>query len=78
LRTHGTRKLGMLTLFVAAFALLGAIDHGLIMIPYLAVSPALLRLIVELIWVPWALGAIVVGHRVQQETRIQKEAPADI
>ncbi|GIH04596.1 hypothetical protein Rhe02_26630 [Rhizocola hellebori] len=67
LRKHGTRKLGTLTLIVAAFALLGAIDHGLIMIPYLSVSPALLRVITELIWVPWALGAIVVGHRVQKE-----------
>ncbi len=63
LRAHGTGKLGVATLFVAAFALLGAIDHGLIMIPYISVSPALVRLLTELVWVPWALGAVVVGRR---------------
>lgn len=63
LRRSGTPKLGTLTLIVAAFALLGAIDHGLIMIPYISVSPALLRLLTEIVWVPWALGAVLIGRR---------------
>ena len=62
LRRAGTPKLGATTLVIAAFALLGAIDHGLIMIPYLSVSPALLRVLVEMIWIPWALGAAI-WHR---------------
>jgi hypothetical protein len=67
LRGHGTRKLGALTLTVATFALIGAIDHSLIMIPYISVSPALLRLLTELVWVPWALGAILVSQRAQKQ-----------
>ncbi|MDI1459614.1 right-handed parallel beta-helix repeat-containing protein [Catellatospora sp. KI3] len=63
LRATGTRRLGTTTLIVAALALLGAIDHGLIMIPYLPVSPALLRVLTEFAWIPWALGAVVIGRR---------------
>lgn len=63
LRAAGTRKLGNATLVIAALALLGAIDTGLVMIPYIAVSPALLRLLAELVWVPWAIGAVVIGHK---------------
>jgi hypothetical protein len=63
LRAAGTPKLGGATMIVAVLALLGAVDTGLVMIPYIAVSPALLRVLAELIWVPWALGAILIGHR---------------
>jgi hypothetical protein len=63
LRKNGTRKLGTITLVIAAFALLGAIDHGIYMIPWISVSPALLRVIFEVIWIPWALGAIIIGPR---------------
>ncbi|WP_212833316.1 right-handed parallel beta-helix repeat-containing protein [Catellatospora sp. TT07R-123] len=63
LRTSGARRLGVTTLVVAALALLGAIDHGLLMIPYLPVSPALLRVLTEFVWIPWALGAVVVARR---------------
>lgn len=63
LRRSGTRKLGLTTLIVAAFALLGAIDNGLIMIPYLPVSPALLRVLTEVVWIPWALAAVLIGRR---------------
>ncbi|MBV1848783.1 right-handed parallel beta-helix repeat-containing protein [Catellatospora tritici] len=63
LRTAGTRKLGTTTLIVAVFALLGAIDHGLIMIPWVPVSPALLRVLTEFVWIPWALGAAVLPRR---------------
>lgn len=63
LRKNGTRKLGAITLVIAAFALLGAIDHGFYMIPWISVSPAFLRVIFEAIWIPWALGAVVIGPR---------------
>ncbi len=63
LRRAGTPKLGAATLVVATFALLGAIDHGLVMIPYIAVSPALVRVLAEVVFVPWAIGAILIGHR---------------
>jgi hypothetical protein len=63
LRRAGTPMLGVITLVVAAFALLGAIDNGLVMIPYISVSPALVRVLAELVWVPWALGAVLIGHR---------------
>jgi hypothetical protein len=63
LRRTGVPKLGMATYVVAAFALLGAIDHGLMMLPYLPVSPALLRLLAEIAWVPWAVGAALFARR---------------
>jgi hypothetical protein len=63
LRRAGTPKLGGATMVIAALALLGAVDTGLVMIPYIAVSPALLRVVAELVWVPWALGAILIGHK---------------
>lgn len=72
LRRHGTPKLGMATYVVAFFALLGAIDHSLFMIPYIAVSPALLRVLAEMVWIPWALGAVIIGRRARAT-----EPPAD-
>jgi hypothetical protein len=63
IRRAGAPKLGVATYVVAAFALLGAVDHGLIMVPYLPVSPALLRLLAELVWVPWVLVAALVARR---------------
>ncbi len=63
LRAAGTRKFGVATWVVAAFALLGAIDHGLLMLPYIPVSPSLPRVLAEAVWVGWALGAVIVGRR---------------
>ncbi|MEV4415539.1 hypothetical protein [Catellatospora sp. NPDC049609] len=63
LRGTRARKFGVMTLIVAVFALLGAIDHGLLMIPWLPVSPALLRVLMEIVWIPWALGAVVAAPR---------------
>ncbi len=76
LRQSGTRKLGMLTLLIAAFALLGAIDHGLIMIPWIAVSPALVRIILELIWIPWALVDVIIARRRSASAPAPEAAPA--
>jgi len=77
LRRTGTPKLGAATYIVAALALLGAIDHGLIMIPYIPVSPALLRVLAEVVWVPWAVGAAIIGKRAgAATTEIRLEAQA--
>lgn len=63
LRSAGTPRLGIATYVVAAFALLGAIDHALIMIPYIAVAPSFVRLLAEIVWGVWALGAIIIARR---------------
>ncbi|MBB5869770.1 hypothetical protein F4553_003149 [Allocatelliglobosispora scoriae] len=63
LRHRGTRALGSLTLLIALFALLGAVDRGLVMIPYIPVSPALVRVLLEAVWIPWAMIAVLVVRR---------------
>jgi hypothetical protein len=59
LRRAGTLKLGGATIVVAAFALLGAIDHGLAD-PVHPVSPALVRAREGL---GPGLGATLIGHK---------------
>jgi len=60
-RTHRPAGLGWLTLAVGVFALLGAVDRGLVMLPWIPVPPSLPRILLELVWVPWALVALVRG-----------------
>lgn len=55
----GRRRLAGLTVCVGIFALLGAVDHGLRPIPFIPVSPALLRMLLELVWVPSVVVALV-------------------
>jgi hypothetical protein len=50
---------GWLTVALGAIAVLGAVDRGLVMIPYLPVPPSVLRLLLELVWVPWSLVVLV-------------------
>lgn len=57
----GSRKLGVTAWLVGLFALLGAVDRGLLMLPYLPVSPALPRLLLEVVLVPAAVVGIVYG-----------------
>jgi hypothetical protein len=45
------------------FALLGAVDRGLVMLPWIPVPPSLVRILLELVWVPWALVALLRGAR---------------
>lgn len=59
LRRTGSSGLGVLTLVVGGLALLGAVDHGLLMLPWIPVSPALLRVVAEAAWIAWALIAAV-------------------
>jgi hypothetical protein len=58
-RWGGRPALGWLTIALGAFALLGAGDRGLVMIPFIPVPPSLVRILIEFVWVPWALIAIV-------------------
>jgi hypothetical protein len=46
---------GWLTVAVGAFALLGAVDRGLTMIPYLPAPPSVVRMLLELVWIPWTV-----------------------
>jgi hypothetical protein len=51
--------LGWLTVAVGVFALLGAVDRGLTMIPLIPVPPSLVRIVLEFGWVPWAVVAVL-------------------
>jgi hypothetical protein len=62
-RSQGIRKFGGLSIILGVIALLGAVDTGLWMLPWIPVSPAWVLLVLELIWLPWALVATL--HRAQ-------------
>jgi len=62
LRRRGRGGLGIVTILIGFFALLGAVDRGLVMIPYLPVPPSLVRIILETMWVPWAIVAAAAGR----------------
>ena len=47
-------------------ALLGALDTGLWMLPWIPISPAWLRLLLELIWIPSALVVVLRHPRAMQ------------
>jgi hypothetical protein len=59
---RGRGGLGGLTITLGVLALLGAVDTGLMMIPYLPVAPALLRVGLEVIWAPWTLWSGLRGR----------------
>jgi hypothetical protein len=63
MRRDGFAKLGGLSVLIAAFALVGAFDRGVVMLPLIPVSPALVRLVLELVWVLSALLAPGLQHR---------------
>lgn len=63
LRRGTAPKLGMFTLILAFFALLGAIDRGIVMIPFIPVAPGLVRVLLELVWIPWAVLAVAYRKR---------------
>ena len=54
-RGTGRSGYGWLTVALGGLALLGAVDRGLTMIPFLPVPPSLLRILVELVWFGWTL-----------------------
>jgi hypothetical protein len=56
--------LGFLTCAMGVFALLGAIDRGIWMLPYVPVPPSLWRISLEVFWVPTTLlVALLARHR---------------
>jgi len=62
LRRRGRSALGWLTIGLGLFAALGAVDRALLPIPWIPAPPGLLRLVLELIWVPSAVVAAVSGR----------------
>ncbi|MEZ5096828.1 MAG: hypothetical protein R2731_12345 [Nocardioides sp.] len=68
LRRAGSSRLGWLSVLIGLFALAGAVDRGLVMLPYLPVSPAFLRIVTEYVWVCAALVGIVLGPRRRRRT----------
>ncbi len=68
--------LGWLTIALGFFAVLGAVDLGLVMIPYIPVPPSLVRIAFEVVWAPWALVAALRGG-VTEETRHVSRKPSD-
>src|SRR5690606_9559567 len=61
LRRRGRPGLAFLTAAIAFFALLGAVDRGLYILPWIPVPPSLWRIILEVFWVPLALVAAASG-----------------
>jgi len=62
LRRRGRAGLGWVTIALAVFALLGAVDRSLVMLPWIPVPPSVVRIVLEFVWVPWALFASVRGR----------------
>ncbi|HEX6872710.1 MAG TPA: right-handed parallel beta-helix repeat-containing protein [Micromonosporaceae bacterium] len=62
LRQRGRTGLAVVTLLLAVFALLGAVDRGLVMLPWIPVPPSLVRILLEFVWVPWACVAAAKGR----------------
>ena len=55
--------LGWLTVALGVLALAGAVDRGIVMLPWVPVGPVWARILLELVWVPWALVAILRRER---------------
>jgi hypothetical protein len=62
MRRRGRVGLGVVTIAMGVFALLGALDLGLVMIPFIPVPPSVIRIGLEIIWAPWALWASLRGR----------------
>ena len=55
LRPRGRPTLGMVTIVLAVFALLCAIDRALWMLPWIPFSPSYVRILLEIVWIPWVI-----------------------
>ena len=64
LMLHHARRpgLGFLTAALGVIALLGAVDRGIWMLPYVPVAPSLWRITLEVCWVPTAIVAAIQGR----------------
>jgi len=63
IRRDGRRWLGGLTLALGIVALVNALDRSLLMLPWVPFSPSYLRIVLELVWIPWLVVAAVRGPR---------------
>jgi hypothetical protein len=59
LQRRGRPGLGFLTTAMGVFALLGAIDRSVYVLPYIPVAPSVWRIVLEAFWVPAAIIAVV-------------------
>ncbi len=75
MRHRGRPGLGFLTMAIGFFALLGAIDQGLYMLPWIPVPPSVWRLGLELFWIPAAIVAMIRG-RMLAAAPVSAPAPA--
>lgn len=76
LRDIGRTGFGWLTVALGAVGVLGAVDRGLIMIPFIPVPPSVLRLLLELVWLPWAV--IVLVRRRARATEPAADQPSPL
>lgn len=68
LRRRGRPGLAFMTAALGFFALLGAVDRGLIMLPWIPVPPSIWRILLEIFWVPCALVAAARGRMLASAT----------
>jgi hypothetical protein len=74
----GRRGLGTLTIAIGLVTLVGGVDRGFYMLPYTPLSPTWYRILLELVWVPWALLAALRGNRSKPPVpKPEPPAPAD-
>ncbi|HEY8471746.1 MAG TPA: right-handed parallel beta-helix repeat-containing protein [Natronosporangium sp.] len=78
LRDLGRSGFGWLTVALGAVGLLGAVDRGLAMIPFIPVPPSVVRLLLELVWVPWAVVLLVRPRRASNAAPNGRPAPAAV
>jgi hypothetical protein len=69
------RAFGVLTMALGVIALLDGVDRSVFMLPWIPVGPVWLRVLVELVWVPWAL--VVLARRVPAGSAVPDTQPAD-
>jgi hypothetical protein len=59
LRRRGSNRFGGFTVALGLVAALGGVDRWQWMLPWIPVPPSLIRIVLELIWLPWALILIL-------------------
>jgi hypothetical protein len=52
---RGRPVLGAVTIVLAAFTFLCAVDRTVWMLPWIPFSPSYLRLLLEMAWIPWVI-----------------------
>jgi hypothetical protein len=68
------RGLAVVTIAAAVFALLGGVDRGLVMLPWIPVPPSVPRILLELAWVPWAVVAAIRPTADRRDAAVDRSA----